>query len=75
MGVKNEKTGFLGVVYFDQRIHAVQGIRICIRGVAWSSGQRRSLSLQGSRDRIPVFLFLLFVSNQKEEAFFSQEKT
>ena len=24
--------------------------------MAWSSGQRRSLSLQGSRDRIPVFL-------------------
>ena len=36
------------------------------RGVAWSSSQRRSLSLQGSRDRIPVFLsfdqrFRLFV--------------
>ena len=34
--------------------------------MAWSSGQRRSLSLQGSRDRIPVFLsfdqrFRLFV--------------
>ena len=24
------------------------------RGVAWSSGQHRSLSLQGSADRIPV---------------------
>ena len=31
------------------------------RGVAWSSGQRRSLSLQGSRDWIPVFPFL-FIS-------------
>ena len=25
------------------------------RGVEWSNGQRRSLLLQGSRDRIPVF--------------------
>ena len=29
-------------------------------GVAWSSGQHRRLPFQGSRDRIPVFLFLLF---------------
>ena len=38
-----------------------------MRGVAWSSGQRRSLSLQGSRDRIMVFLFLLFISKNLRE--------
>ena len=42
---------------------------IFVGGVAWSSGQRRSLSLQGSADRIPVVLFLVFVLIQKEELF------
>ena len=40
------------------------GLSLCkllkIREEVWSSGQRRRLPLQGSWDRIPVFLFLLF---------------
>ena len=45
-------------------------------GVAWSSGQRRSLSLQGSADRIPVvpFLFVNVPSANWSEEMRSQEQ-
>ena len=44
--------------------------------MAWSSGQRRSLSLQGSADRIPVvpFLFVNVPSANWSEEMRSQEQ-
>ena len=51
----------------------ILGITLQWRGAAWSSGQHRRLPFQGSRDRIPVFLFLLFVNVNVPRANSSEE--
>ena len=46
-----EEVGIFGIRHRETRLRVVAEW-----GVAWSSSQRRSLSLQESRDQIPVFL-------------------